>query len=363
MRDLETVLQEYGSESESYYAALANLARDTPFYQDRGEVVCGVPDFCNWLLRNNALIRPTLTFETIFATLPLEHAERCQLKMTTNTADELLARSILSDRDAVAPEWYAWFSDICNADVLDRIAERHVQKIPRQDLYDFMQAARSYIAEIACLVAGVDRRFGRAHAHPIAAIVNYMDGRANTLMDALRAAAGIRYIANEISSHAWDDHPLPSPLHADISNRTMFLVTAHESSAYLIATACLILKKALDTTARNAVRAAADFDFPIQSVLREAAEDLTWKDFRLRKGQRIRIHIGAAFGGGHYPNRSFGIGANACPGAKLALAASEAFVNNIRPLLPHTTFFEQSRHTTLVTRTFRRLNASTNVIA
>jgi len=281
--------------------------------------------------------------------------------MTTGFADELLARSILSDRSAVAPEWYAWFSDLCNTDVLDRIAGEYVRNIPRQTLYDFMQIGRSYIAEIACLAAGVNRKFGRVHAHPIAAIVDYMDGRANTLADALRAAGGIKYIANELSSNA-SNNSLPSTLRADISNRTIFLVTAHESSAYLIATACLVLKRAPDTPTRDAVRTAADLDFPIQSVLRETTKDLRWGDFPLWKEQKIRVHIGAAFGGGRQPNRSFGIGANACPGAKLALAATEAFVKNIRPLLPQTTFFEQNRRTSLAARTFRRLNASTDLI-
>jgi hypothetical protein len=362
MRDLETILQVHGNECEGYYAALANLAREAPVYEDRGELVCGAPDLCTWLLKHDALARPQLSFEAILANLPLKHAERCQLAMTTDVADELLACSILGDRNAVAPEWHAWFSDLCNADVLDRIAGEHVQKIPRQTRYDFMQIGRSYISEIACLVAGVHRTFGRVHAHPIAAIVDYMDGRTNTLADALRAAGAVKYVANELSSNAWNDL-LPSTLRADISNRTIFLVTAHESSAYLIATACLILKGAPDTTTRDAVRAAANIDFPIQSVLRETTEDLRWGDFPLWKGQRIRIHIGAAFGGGRQPNRSFGIGANACPGAKLALAATEAFVNNIRPLLPQTTFFEQSRRTSLAARTFRRLNASTDFIA
>lgn len=358
MSDLETILRVHGNECEGYYAALADLIRNVPVYEGRSEFVCGTPDLCTWLLKHDSVTRPKLSFERVLTTLPLDDAERKQLAITTDVADRLLARSILGDRSAVASEWFAWFSDLCNADALDQIAREHVSKIPRQTLYDFMQIGRSYIAEIACLVAGVHSAFAQVHAWPIAAVVDYMDGRANTLADAMRAAAGVKLVADELSSGAWNNS-LPAPLRADIPNRTMFLITAHESSAYLIATACLILKKAPDITTQEAVRAAADFDFPIQSVLRETTEDLRWGDFQLPRGRRIRIHIGAAFSG-RQPNRSFGIGRNTCPGAKLALVAAEALVNNFRSLLPQTTFFEQDRHTSPVARTFRRLNASTD---
>jgi hypothetical protein len=363
MSNLETILRRHGSEWEGYYAALANLIRHTPVYEAPAsrEFVCGAPDLCAWLLKHDAVTRPKLSFGTVLSALPLDDTERKQLATTTDAADRLLARSILYDRDAVAPDWFAWLSDLCNADALDRIAREHVSQIPRQDLYDFMQIGRSYVAEVACLVAGVRSAFARVHASPIAAVVDYMDSRADTLADAVRAAAGVKLIADELSAGAWNNS-LPAPLCTDLPNRTVFLITAHESTAYLIVTACLMLKRTPDVATQEVVRAAADFDFPIQSVLRQTTEDLRWRDVHLPRNRRLRIHIGAAFGGGRQANRSFGIGRNTCPGAKLALAVAEAFVNNVRPLLPKTAFFEdaQDRYTSLAARTFRKLNASTD---
>lgn len=362
MRDLEFILRMHGTECKAYYAALADLTREAPVYEDRGEFVCGTPDLCTWLLKHDAVTRPMLSFEKNLATLPLDDAERRQLAMTTEVVDQLLARSIFGNRNGTASEWFAWLSELCNADALDQIARKHLRKIPPRTLYDFMQIARSYIADIACLVAGVHSDFTQAYERPIAAMVDYMDGRVNTRADALRAAAGVKAVADKLSSEDCNDL-LPAALRADIPNRTMFLIAAHESSAYLIATACLMLKRTPDLTTQKAVRAAADFDFPIQSVLRETTEDLRWGDFHLPRGRRIRIHIGAAFGGGRQPNKSFGIGANVCPGAKLAVAAAEALINNFRPLLPQTAFFERNRHTSLAARTFRRLNAFTDYIS
>lgn len=141
----------------------------------------------------------------------------------------------------------------------------------------------------------------------------------------------------------------------------MFLITAHESTAYLIITACRMLKDWPNAGTGEIVRMAVERDFPIQSIIRQTYKDIRWNNILLPEGRRLRIHIAAAFGGGGHANRSFGLGANTCPGARLALTMAEAFVDAIRPMLQSTRFLEMSgdRQTTPAARRFCTLAAIT----
>jgi hypothetical protein len=362
MSDLRTILHRHGGSREAYYTALEEFFMEKPIYSDpiTQELICGASELCDLLLRSREMRRPEISFARALTALQLDETDAAKLATITGAVDDILARSVLGDRAGVAPEWLAWFSELSKSEILERIAVSHLDQVVFGEPYDLAQLSRDYVSEVSCYLAGVDRTFSDSINGQISAAVEFMDGRADSLADALRAVAGIKSIADQVESTELDlwDH---WQLNSDIPNRVVFLITAHESSAYLIVTACQMLKDQPDMEPREVVRAALDLDFPIQSMLRECREDTHLGSLQLYKGQRVRIHIGAAFGGGRYTNRSFGGGTNTCPGAKIASSMAEAFIRSFRPFLHTTRFLDgmPDRQTSIAARKFRSAFAIT----
>ena len=127
---------------------------------------------------------------------------------------------------------------------------------------------------------------------------------------------------------------------------SLLLIAGHETTRNLIGNGLLVLLQHPDQFARlkenpslinSAVREFARFDSPVQFSGRAAAEDFTWHDQEIKKGQTVILLLGSA---NHDPEKfsapenldisrdegmplSFGHGTHFCIGASLAYTEAE----------------------------------------
>lgn len=173
-----------------------------------------------------------------------------------------------------------------------------------------------------------------------------LDGKPRTSNELHAAYYAIAYLYANLGTESGSVSVMSSNRHERLSDYVLNLAAGHESTAYLLGTVlslCMADSEGDQDWIQCIVREAARFDSPIQIIGRFAKEDFSWNKRKIRSGDRVFLHIGAAnrddrvYERPHLfdpkrsgpPLLSFGLGQNSCVASGLALREASTFLSTL----------------------------------
>jgi cytochrome P450 len=338
-------LQAHSDDLDGYYAAVhAASGTDRIFWEHVLEawVVTGFPE-CAALLSDARLCRARLA-------LPRGQG----VDDLVQAAEVILAAQMMfSDDPAAAASRRAWARTIAEVttDPADVARLSLGVILPGVEFNAYAELLQPFVSRTICGRLGLDE-VERLELYPfIMHYARFLDGKlefhSREFVEALYAIVILYSRLAARSTGVSQD--TASGRHRHLADYLVSLVAGHESAAYLIAVVLIHagdpaghLRHAGESRQRllQLIREAARIDSPVQLVGRRAMGDVDVHGCRIRAGDRVYLHLGAAnrdsrvFDEPHRfdpdraspPNLAFGSSRSHCIGSALALEEVVAFL-------------------------------------
>ena len=348
---LTDVLARHCDEVSNYYEALNQLAGQERVFHDsalNAWIVTGYHE-CVQLLSDKRLTRNRIAF-------PRNQG----IDDLVEFVEEILnAQSMFSECEESKALRNSWSRILTkpesNSSInLSTIAAGCLDSVERGSEFDaYSQLLQPFVSRVVCLRLGINETDRQSFYPSIVQYARFLDGKVQRVDEFQRSLFAIaslyRSLASRPTGPARDFY---SDRHKWTADYLLNIVAGHESTAYLLGTIFLNAggESGYLSVARNdghllrrVVDEAARFDSPVQIIGRRAVNDLSLNGTRIKAGDRVFLHIGAAnrdievFDRANRfdPERhrvatlTFGFGQSRCPGMSLAVEESVAFLSSL----------------------------------